>query len=75
MIKKKSKKSHGLDREVIENVEQNDMDLLIIPDGGTNDYGYQKEISKLGVDMLILDHHIIEEKKDTNAIIINKRYK
>ena len=73
MIKKKSKKSHGLDREVIESVEQNDMDLLIIPDGGTNDYGYQKEISKLGVDMLILDHHIIEEKKDTNAIIINNQ--
>ena len=73
MIKKKSKKSHGLDREVIENVEQNDMDLLIIPDGGTNDYGYQKEISKLGVDILILDHHIIEEKKDTNAIIINNQ--
>lgn len=74
MIKNKSKKSHGIDKEVIEKVKKNKIKLLIMPDGATNDIGYQNRLHKLGCDVLILDHHNIENKDaKTPAIIINNQ--
>lgn len=52
-----SGKQHGI---VIEELEGYEFDLLIVPDGGTNDIVYQQELIKKGKDIIILDHHIIE---------------
>lgn len=73
IIKDKSKKSHGIDREVIEKVKENKFDLIILPDGGSNDFKYQNEILNLGCKVLIIDHHIYDTERKTDAIIINNQ--
>ena len=52
-------KAHGLSDDV---VIPNDIWLLIIPDAGTNDKDQIKTINRNGIDILILDHHELEEK-------------
>ena len=62
-------KAHGLSDDVI---IHKDIQLLIIPDAGTNDNERCKELSENGVDILILDHH---EKEEENpyAMIVNNQ--
>lgn len=61
------KQGHGVR---IENVINKDIDLLIIVDSSTNSINECKELSNLGVDILILDHHEFEAVNDY-ALIIN----
>lgn len=62
-----TKKQHGLsdDVEIPEDVK-----LLIIPDAGSNDVEQCKQLSEKGVDIIILDHHIMDRKNDY-AIVVN----
>ena len=61
-------KIHGI---IVKNLEQYEFDLLIIPDAGTSDVKQSKElIETRDVDILILDHHTIEED-NPYAIVIN----
>ena len=69
-------KSNDEDRnEIVEkNIEiLKDIDLLIIVDSSSNDYEMCKKIKEsLGVDIIILDHHIVERNyKDNPAILVN----
>lgn len=50
-------KVHGIDEETINEVLYNDIELLIIPDAGTNDIESHKILNDNGVSILILDHH------------------
>ena len=68
-------KAHGLakmdegDFEIPE-----DTKLLIIPDAGTNDNIQCNNVIKSGVDIIILDHHEMEEEgRDNQAIIVNNQ--
>lgn len=55
-------KSHGLDQNVIDELNKNgDTKLFIVPDAGTNDVEQCKSLNKLGIDIIILDHHELEE--------------
>ena len=62
-------KAHGLDDDI---VISDDTKLLIIPDAGTNDTEQCRELSKKGIDILILDHHESEEK-NPYALIVNNQ--
>jgi len=62
-------KAHGLSDDVS---IPDDIKLLIIPDAGTNDKEECKRLKGRNIDILILDHHEIEEKNQ-NAIIINNQ--
>lgn len=66
-------KVHGLDSFDL-NVFRR-LDLLIIPDAGTNDTEYvQKLMKEYGVDVIILDHHVQEEVgKNNPAIVVNNQ--
>lgn len=57
----KSNKSHGLDQDVIDIVSNNETKLFIVPDAGTNDVEQCKCLNELGIDVIILDHHELEE--------------
>lgn len=59
-------KTHGL-----KNIEiENDINLVITPDSGSNDFEYHKQLKDRNIDVLVIDHHEIDyESKD--AIIIN----
>jgi single-stranded-DNA-specific exonuclease len=60
-------KSHGLDRNV---VIPKDIQLLILPDAGTNDCEQIETLMKSGLSVIVLDHHQIE-KSGNPAIIVN----
>lgn len=66
----KKAKAHGLTKEVLLELKRNSCDLLICPDSSSNDFREQKELSELGIDILILDHHY-STKDSKHATIVN----
>lgn len=53
-----SGKQHGLEDQIDAITEHAaDIDLLIIPDAGSNDEEYHKIIHDMGIPILVLDHH------------------
>lgn len=61
-------KAHGLSDDV---KILSDIDLLIIPDAGTNDKNGIKKINEDGIDILILDHHELEEQYKLEDLIFD----
>ena len=67
-------KQHGL-KDYINKLEKSNYKLILIPDAGSNDIDEIERLYNLGIDVLILDHHIVEdENKKPHAIIINSQY-
>ena len=70
------KKAHGL-KDCIDNITANNYSLVIVPDGGTNDYLEHKLLYKHNIECIILDHHEIEDniniEEYQEAIIINNQ--
>ena len=62
-----TKKQHGLSDDII---IPDDCQLLIIPDAGSNDIEQCEELSKKGVEIIILDHHICDRDMPKNAAIV-----
>ena len=61
-------KEHGIDLSVI----PEDVSLVVIPDAGSNDIEQQQYLYEQGIDVLILDHHIVD-RPSTFACIINNQ--
>ena len=64
-----SAKAHGLSEDV---KIPDELNLLMVPDGGTNDQKQIKELEDKGIDVLILDHHSLSEGVELNNGIIVK---
>lgn len=62
-------KQHGLSPDI---TIPEETDLVILPDGGTNDTEQCKMLSEKGIDVLILDHHI-QDNDNPYAIIVNNQ--
>ena len=66
-------KIHGLSNYIFDECTKNDIDLLIVVDAGTNDYEYQERFNSAGIDIIVLDHHEIDDtdkyESDNTAII------
>lgn len=62
-------KAHGLSDDI---ELPDDIELLIIPDAGTNDVEQCKKLNEIGIDILILDHHE-SEKDNPFALIVNNQ--
>lgn len=60
-------KEHGI---VLDELKEFEFDLLIVPDAGTNDKEQCKTLKDKGIDILILDHHDIENLNE-HAVVIN----
>lgn len=65
-------KIHGITQDVLDCVYNNNCQLLIIPDAGSNDYNEHKDLKNNNVDVLCLDHHEAS-KLSENAVIINNQ--
>ena len=64
-------KAHGISEDV--KIPDN-LNLLIVPDGGTNDQKQIKELEDEDIDVLILDHHSLSEGVElNNGIIVNNQ--
>ncbi len=65
-------KQHGLEDHIDWILEHSDeIDLIIIPDAGSNDIEYCQQIEK--IPCLILDHHITDNPLSKNMIVINNQ--
>lgn len=67
-------KGHGLvqskEEDIVQQVIDSGVNLLIIPDAGSNDEAQCKELTENNIDVLILDHHEITTP-NPHAILIN----
>lgn len=64
-----TQKQHGISEDII---ILEDIDLLIVPDAGSNDVNQCKELHERGIDIIVLDHHICD-KKNPYAIVVNNQ--
>ena len=64
-----SGKQHGINDLMTEILNAN-LDLLIVPDAGSNDVNACRELRANGVDVIIADHHEIENENQF-AIVVN----
>ena len=55
-------KAHGLTDEVMENIQQIDTDLLIIPDAASNDIDNLLTLDTANYNVIVIDHHNIEDE-------------
>ena len=62
-------KEHGLS-DLASQIAMDKLDLLIVPDAGSNDIYQCEELMCIGIDIIILDHHIIE-KENKHAVVVN----
>ena len=68
-------KSHGLDKKMTDIISGSFLELLIIPDASSNDHKHHKELLDNGVNVLVIDHHIINniDKIDDRLILISNQ--
>lgn len=66
-------KEHGfdIDRFVANNL-QDYVNLVIIPDAGSNEYDKHKALKEMDIPMLVIDHHHAD-KKTEDAVIVNNQ--
>lgn len=64
-----SGKGHGFSNDIT--IDKNTK-LVITPDGGSNDFEAHKKLKDAGVDVLVIDHHIVDKESD-DAIVINNQ--
>jgi single-stranded-DNA-specific exonuclease len=61
-------KSHGFT-----NIEiPNNVDCILVPDGGSEDFQAHEELHKKGVDVVVIDHHEVE-RESNYAIVVNSQ--
>lgn len=71
-------REHGFQLRNLDTLVNNNIKLLIIPDGGSVEFEPLKEVTDKGIQVLILDHHIIEigdrlrDIEDNVALINNQ---
>lgn len=64
-----SGKGHGFSKDININPLTK---LIITPDGGSNDFEEHKKIKNANIDILVIDHHVVD-KESEDAIIINNQ--
>lgn len=67
-----SGKEHGLN-DVLNDINDKRPDLVIVPDGGTNDIKAMEALNDVDINVLILDHHLAESKPLDNgcSLVVN----
>lgn len=66
-------KQHGLE-DYIDRLENSEYNLIIVPDAGSNDIKPIERLHNKNKDVLILDHHVVENDFSPYAVTINSQY-
>lgn len=68
-------KAHGLTNEVMSTIANSSIEVLIIPDGASNDHKRISDLIAMGVEVIIIDHHEVEHPENIpeGAIVINNQ--
>lgn len=67
-------KQHGLNDVVDDIMDIEEIGLVICPDSATNDIESIEKLHNIGMEVLILDHHISDVPMSPYAITINSQY-
>lgn len=62
-------KVHGVTTSVVEYIKENEIDLLLVPDAGSND----ELLGCLNCEVVVIDHHQIEKEVPLNTIRVNNQ--
>ena len=62
-------KQHGL-ADTLDDILKQNPDVVVVPDGGSNDIEQQKKLNQKGIKVLILDHHEVDKDYSNNMTII-----
>lgn len=65
-------KAHGLTEEMMSKISETDIDFLIVPDAGSNDLRNHQLLLGMEIDLLIIDHHEVEEETKHGVLINNQ---
>ena len=70
-------KEHGLTSDVMNREDLEEYNLIVLPDAGTNEKVQIEKLMHKNIDVLILDHHEIEEELSFNNVVVvnNQREK
>lgn len=63
---------HNLNLDNKDVIIPEETNLLIIPDAGSNDIEQCKRLKEKGIDIIILDHHVMENKNEY-AVVVNSQ--
>lgn len=66
------KKSHGLTEDIMNRVKNTNIKTLIIPDAASDNFAQHKELYKLGVTIIILDHHECAKYSEYACVVNNQ---
>ncbi|MGL5765008.1 MAG: DHH family phosphoesterase [Sarcina sp.] len=65
-------KVHGLNKHVLKEVQQRGVTLLITPDSSSSDKVFHEELNKMGISIIVLDHHEFHtDDVGEGAIVVN----
>jgi single-stranded-DNA-specific exonuclease len=73
-IPDRMKESHGLNLAGIKKLAAQEVDLIVTCDTGSTNIKEIEYAAKLGVDIIVTDHHTLPVKRPHVAAIINPRY-
>lgn len=65
-------KEHGL-KDSVDKIIQSDINLVLVPDAGSGDGEYIKQLKEKNIDVIIIDHHNVKEEECAPAIVINNQ--
>lgn len=65
-------KTHGIVNKIMP--DPADYDLLIIPDASSSEIDKHQRLHEQGIDILVLDHHEVEQLENPYAVIINPHH-
>ncbi len=65
--------NHGIQRNFIEKIKKGEFDLLVTVDGGISSFEAVEEINKLGCDVIITDHHLVQDKIPHAYAVVNPK--
>jgi len=69
------KKGYGMNNEAIQELANNGVSLIITVDCGVGDYQEIVLANKLGIDVIITDHHLFSAKTPPAYVILNPKKK
>lgn len=65
-------KQHGLSDDVMPLIRESDVEVLFVLDAGSNDFKQHEELSEMGIQVIVFDHHETDEES-SDAIIVNNQ--
>ena len=65
-------KAHGLTEKILSQVAKSETEILVIPDAASNDEEGINRLYAMGIEVLIIDHHEVDDIPELGIIINNQ---